>query len=97
MPSVYDPDNFIGRVNMAAGCIAKQRESTRAFDTCFEMNDGDAVVLALYRIVKKNPTSQLARHIWKYLIKDTAEMLDARYPTENLVELAKKMREPVLA
>lgn len=53
--SCYIKDNFIGRVNYAAQCITRQTGiGGRTFDTCFEMNDGDAVVTALVRRAKKN-------------------------------------------
>lgn len=54
--SVYDRENFAGRVNYAADCFSRQRAiGTRHFDTCFEMADGDAVVTALVRRARKNP------------------------------------------
>lgn len=71
MFSVYDPDNFMGRVNFAASYISAGRPTTRSFDTCFEMNDGDAVATALYRRVQKNPNTKLAQNIWRYLTENT--------------------------
>ena len=55
MPSVYDTENFQGRVSLAALYISKGRETTRSFDTCFEMWDGDAVAVALLRRAERNP------------------------------------------
>jgi hypothetical protein len=60
MPSVYDPDNFSGRVNYAAQCFMRGLRCTRHFDTCFEMADGDAVVAALVRRSAKNPKLRAA-------------------------------------
>jgi len=68
MPSVYDTDNFTGRVNYAATVISRRGGQTRHFDTCFEMWDGVEVAVAVYRRSLKNP--KLAAHIWTYLGKD---------------------------
>lgn len=54
MPSVYDDNNFIGRVNYAAQCFMRGISNSRHFDTCFEMFDGEAVVTALVRRCEKN-------------------------------------------
>ena len=55
MPSVYNEDNFIGRVNYAAQCLVRRSGiGSRHYDTCFEMADGDAVVTALLRRAEKN-------------------------------------------
>lgn len=48
-----NPDNFKYRVNYAAQCFLKDIKS-RGFDNCFEMFDGDAVVVALIRRALKN-------------------------------------------
>ena len=53
--SVYDTANFTGGVALAASYISHGRSSTRTFDTCFEMNDGTAVALTLYRRALRNP------------------------------------------
>ncbi|RWR30451.1 hypothetical protein D2T29_12325 [Sinirhodobacter populi] len=71
MSSVYNPENFVGRVNLAASYISSSRNTSRSFDTCFEMYDGDAVSTALYRRVQKNPSSKLAQNIWRYLSQNT--------------------------
>lgn len=68
MPSVYDNDNFAGRVNYAAIVIARKGGQTRHFDTCFEMYDGMEVAVAVYRRSLKNP--KLAANIWTYLGRD---------------------------
>lgn len=52
--SVYNPDNFLGRVNYAQACLLNKRTGTRPFDTCFEMGDGKAVVTSLVRRSNKN-------------------------------------------
>jgi hypothetical protein len=50
---VYERDAFAYRVNFAAGVIAKGGNTTRNFDTCCEMNDGDAVVAALMQALER--------------------------------------------
>lgn len=52
--SVYREDAFQERVNYAAQCFMRGTPSTRHFDTCFEMFDGDLVVTALVRRCEKN-------------------------------------------
>jgi hypothetical protein len=85
MSSVYDEDNFMGRVAFAANYISKGVDSTRTFDTCFEMNDGDAVYLALVRRVRKNPNTKLAKNIWRYLAESAAERIETQY--KNVTDL----------
>jgi hypothetical protein len=92
-PRVYEQDNFAGRVKMAASYISQGRESTRAFDTCFEMWDGDAVAVALVRRSRKNPNTKLAANIWKYIARDTCERLADENSTTDLNEWAKQLRE----
>ena len=71
--SVYDTDNFMGRVNLAASYISQGRNTTRTFDTCFEMSDGDAVATALYRRAQKAPSGRLASNLWSYLSQASVE------------------------
>jgi len=73
MPSVYDRENFSGRVSLAASYISQRRDSSRAFDACFEMYDGHAVSVALYRRAQKAPHGPLAAHLWRYLRQDVIE------------------------
>jgi len=93
MPSVYDPENFQGRVNLAAQYILRGSQTTRHFDACFEMADGDAVVAALYRRALKNPN--LMEKMPKYLsmdsVKGIADSL-ANIPTRRLKDAARDMR-----
>lgn len=73
MTRTNDPDNFAGRVNLAALYISQGRRTSRAFDSCFENNDGDAVATALYRRAQKNPDGALAANLWRYLSRDSVE------------------------
>lgn len=95
MPSPYDPENFSGRVALAASYIAARREGTRTFDTCFEMYDGDVVATALYRRVLARPDTRLAANIWTYLDRNSVEQTAARFadvPTCELPRLARETR-----
>lgn len=69
MPSVYDSDNFRGRVDYAACVISRGGAQTRHFDTCFEMWDGDEVAVALLRRAERN--KRLAARIFDYLDRAT--------------------------
>ena len=66
---VYGTWNFQARVNFAAQAISRSYETTRLFDTCFEMDDGDFVVVALYRRSVNNP--KLANNLWRYLRQES--------------------------
>ena len=98
MASVYDEDNFIGRVNYAAACLVRNTGiGSRHFDTCFEMNDGDAVVTALVRRARKNPKLRAALPLG--LNVDSIEARAAKYesiPTRKLSDLARELRNPVI-
>ena len=54
------------RINYAARFISEgRRPTTRQFDTCFEMNDGEEVYQVLLKRAVKNP--KLAANIHQYL------------------------------
>ena len=89
---VYDDDAFQERVNFAAGYIAQGRTSTRRFDTCFEMNDGDAVVAALFRRTEKAPQSKLAKNLPQYIRADQAREHSARLGPDLKIESANMNR-----
>jgi len=61
------PDAFAARVAFAAAVIARGGETSRKFDTCFEMYDGDAVAAGLMRRAKANPEGNLARNLFRYI------------------------------
>jgi hypothetical protein len=97
MSSVYDQENFIGRVNYAAQCLVRRTGiGSRHFDTCFEMFDGDAVVTALVRRARKNPKLYAAiiqewRGVFPQGWIDCAERYAAT-PTRKLSDLAREHR-----
>jgi hypothetical protein len=69
---VYQADAFEDRVNYAASCISKGMSSTRHFDTCFEMWDGDYVAAALVRRTLKNPNTKLASRLFVVINREIA-------------------------
>lgn len=95
MASVYDNDNFAGRVNYAAACLVRKVGiGSRHFDTCFEMFDGDAVVTALVRRARKNP--KLKESLSRGLNVESIEACAAKYEhisTRKLSDLAREMRD----
>lgn len=91
--SVYDTENFAGRVKLAASYILQGRRTTRTFDTCFEMHDGDVVAAALYRRAENNP--KLAEALPRYLNADLRAETVAKFagiPTRELPEEARRTR-----
>jgi hypothetical protein len=92
---VYAPDAFASRVAFAAALIARGGETSRRFDTCFEMYDGDAVAAGLMRRAKANPEGKLARNLFSYICEagalehyEQTKHLTAR----GLAEFAAKLR-----
>jgi len=95
MSKIYEAGSYQARVNYAALCIMRGTRS-RAFDSCFEMYDGDAVVTALVRRADKNPKlyDAIARDwggLFPALWKDTASKYEAT-PTRQLAALAAQLR-----
>jgi hypothetical protein len=92
--SVYNPNNFKARVSLAASYISAGRRTTRAFDTCFEMNDGAAVALALFCRAKDRPNGRLARRIWDYISRTTVEKEAAEHA--NIINMPPRKRMQAL-
>ena len=69
MPSrIHEPDGFWDRVSFACAVVAHSARTTRQFDTCFEIFDGDAVAAAVVRRAKARPDGPLARNLFpRYL------------------------------
>jgi hypothetical protein len=99
--NVRNPEAFTARVNYAALCFMRGTISSRTFDTCFEMSDGDAVVTALIRRGEKNPKLKKAvSSIW-----NPNDLHESGWPNswweaaqknadrKNLTELARELRE----
>lgn len=47
--------NLADRINIAAQKILRGQTDGRSFSDCFEMGDGDEVVIGLVRRAEKNP------------------------------------------
>ena len=101
MASVYQEDNFSGRVSYAAHCFKTTMGTpqSRAFDTCFEMWDGDAVVTALVRRCETDPALKAAiARGWRTTAPELpTQWLEtaARYadvPTKDLGKIAAQLR-----
>lgn len=92
MTNIYNPDNFAGRVEFAAKYISSGAETNRRFDGCFEMNDGDAVALAILQRVMKRPNTKLAANIWQYLSRESVEPLAIKYAGVDPAVLSKQLR-----
>lgn len=90
MPTVYDPENFSGRVNYAALVISQRRQTTRSFDTCFEMYDGDAVAAAIWRRSLRNP--KLASNLGRYLDPNRCKQSFEQYEGQDLTVAARQLR-----
>ena len=95
MTHVYESDAFAERVNFAANYISAGRSTTRTFDTCFEMHDGNCVAVALLRRAEARPNGNLAKNLFKYISEDltreNAKEL-ANVPTKKLGIEAAKVR-----
>lgn len=90
---INDPDNFAGRVNLAALYISRGRRTSRNFDSCFENHDGDAVATALYRRAQANPDGDLARNLWRYLSRDSVEPVATENAhRKNLAQWSRELR-----
>ena len=90
MSKLNNPDNYTGRVNYAAAVIAGGRNTSRAFDNCFENYDGDAVAAALMRRAQKN--ERLSANLPRYINPETAKDAATRLQGRNLTEAAAEMR-----
>jgi hypothetical protein len=93
---LYNENAFLARVNFAEKCFRNHQTHTRAMDTCFEMYDGAAVVVALVR------RARLDGALYAAIASDwsdgfPAEWLDietkySHIPNERLVNLARELR-----
>ena len=61
LPRVYDPGAHSYRVRYAIATILRDRVVNEgAFNSCFEMDDGDEVICAILRRGLKNPKLRVA-------------------------------------
>ena len=96
MRQLYNENAFLARVNFAEKCFRDHLTHTRAMDTCFEMYDGAAVVVALVRRARLD-SALYAAIASDWSDRFPAEWLDietkySHIPTERLVNLARELR-----
>jgi hypothetical protein len=84
----FKPQSFNGRVRYAADLIASGARLCRAFDSCFENYDGDAVAVAILRQAATNP--DLARNFGRYLNRPRAEADAERWKHFNDEQLRRE-------
>ena len=82
VPAVAPADDggFRARVEKAAAWIGTGRPTSRAFDSCFEMWDGDAVCVALLERAQRRPDTKLAANLWRYLARHHVEKVASERP-----------------
>lgn len=73
---VYDKDQIAYRVKFAVDVMRRGGSTTRTFDTCFEMGDGDEVAANIYARALKNP--KLMEAFPKYLDLESAKRAHAK-------------------
>lgn len=88
-------EDFSARVNFAAAYIGAGTATTRRFDSCFENDDGDAVVTALYRRAQLRPLGRLAANLWRYVARDSAEPVAIANAGRNLLTWAHELRHNI--
>lgn len=94
MASPYEKTAFASRVNLACSYISAGRRTSRTFDTCFEMNDGEAVGVAVYRRARRNP--KLRAGLFRYLDRSFIvgeAWRNRRRPTRSLPAWAAELRQ----
>ncbi len=96
MRQLYKDNAFLARVNFAEKCFRDHLTHTRAMDTCFEMYDGAAVVVALVRRARLD-SALYAAIASDWSDRFPAEWLDietkySHIPTERLANLARELR-----
>ena len=95
--SVYQSDNFKGRVTFAAGVISSGGRTSRSFDTCFEMYDGAAVAAALVRRARAQPDTKLAANLFRYVCEKSATESHDKLAGADLEKAAADMRAAAVA
>ena len=96
MRQLYNESAFLARVNFAEKCFRSHQTNTRAMDTCFEMYDGAAVVVALVRRARLDHALYVAiASDWSGKFPTEWLELETKYshiPTERLDNLARELR-----
>ncbi|WP_201841349.1 hypothetical protein [Microvirga zambiensis] len=89
----FRPQSFAARVRYAADLIASGARPCRAFDSCFENYDSDALAAALIREAATN--RDLAQNLGRYINRARAEEAAERWQhlsDEELKRLAARLR-----
>jgi hypothetical protein len=93
--SVYDQNAFHERVTHATRCIRSGNMDGRAFDTCFEMFDGDVVATALTRKAERDPEfKERITQLWGGTFPSSWTNSAAQYtdtPDRNLPALSRRL------
>jgi hypothetical protein len=63
------------RINYAARIIREGRNTSRRFDSCFEMYDGDAVVAAL--VTRSAKCAKLRANLPRYIAQSSIDNAEA--------------------
>lgn len=87
------PDDFAGRVAFAARVISSGDRTSRRFDGCFEMYDGDMVAAALVRRAQARPGTKLAANLFRYLDRESVTAAAQRLSGKDLEAEARVARE----
>jgi len=89
----FKPQSFAARVRYAADLIASGARPCRAFDSCFENYDGDAIAAALIRQAATN--RDLEHNLGRYFNRARAEEAAEQWQhlsDEELKRLAARLR-----
>lgn len=87
---------FEDRLRMAASHIASGRGTNRTFDSYFENDEGDALVVALARRANARPNGKLAANLYRYLCRESVTRCAAEHHkvrTADLPGLAATLRD----
>ena len=95
--SVYDDNAFSERVHYAKRCIESGYTGGRAFDTCFEMCDGAAVMVRLWQIAEEGTPlfRQKLKGYGAHETRDWYERKARHYSPRTLSLIASRMRQGI--
>lgn len=91
--AIYEPFGFLDRVAYAKHCLLSGTTDHRDFDTCFEMHDGEFVVVRLLQLAEND--SQLMQRLQEMKMGDVAGTDGEDYLPLSLEELTHRARQCV--
>lgn len=91
MSKLNQADNFAGRVNYAAKVISEGRNTSRAFDNCFENYDGDEVLAAL--VLRSQCNEMLAARLPRYINADSIASIRRAFEGVTARQISKRAAE----